>query len=48
MDRIKDSVRHDYEIYVKRKLLSAKNKIALKWRQRQDYDAILSVRPYRK
>ena len=43
MNTIKDSVKKDYEAYVKKKLLMAKRKIIKKWQKRSDFDAILSV-----
>ena len=47
MEVIKDSVKDDYEKYVKIKLLQAKDQVMKKWYKRSDYDAILSVTNYR-
>ena len=43
---IKNSVRQDYETYVKRKVVYAKQNLIRKWMKRSDYKAILYVQSY--
>lgn len=46
MSVIKNSVKQDYETYVKRKLLQEKKKLIQRWMARSDYEAILVVQSH--